>query len=105
MKLTRLLGTVAALSVTLWTSAFAQSTPDLIPGIGSAYPNRNMQGDTKWAPTVDQWDALTKYKLDFTSISISGLLGALPSCTPGSTVAPVATGQPFICGGVIMIAQ
>ena len=55
---------LAALFALMPCLASAQSTPDLIPGILSAYPNRNMQGDTKWSPTVDQWDAITKYKMD-----------------------------------------
>lgn len=30
---------------------------------------------------------------------------SLPTCTPGSDVAPVAAGQPFLCGGLVLIAQ
>jgi hypothetical protein len=47
------------------------------------------------------------YKCTFAQVSTFVLdnLGALPICTPGSTVAPVPTGQPFQCGGVILIAQ
>jgi len=30
---------------------------------------------------------------------------ALPTCTPGSSVAPVPTGYAFSCSGVILIAQ
>ena len=32
-------------------------------------------------------------------------LTTLPACTPGSNVAPVATGQFFTCSGVILQAQ
>lgn len=32
-------------------------------------------------------------------------LSGLPSCTPGSMVAPVPTGQPFLCAGIVLIAQ
>lgn len=74
----RLLVGVAACALAV-TPALAQSTPDAVPGIGSAYPNRNMQGDTKWSPTVDQWDALTAYKLDNKPGSAAGNLGFTPS--------------------------
>lgn len=33
------------------------------------------------------------------------LFSALPACTPGSTVAPVPAGQPFVCSGLVLIAQ
>ena len=49
----------------------------------------------------------SNYKCTFTQVQtfvLSGL-GALPACTPGSSVAPVPTGQPFQCAGVILIAQ
>ena len=29
----------------------------------------------------------------------------LPACVPGSTAAPVPAGQPFACGGFVLIAQ
>jgi hypothetical protein len=29
----------------------------------------------------------------------------LPTCTPGSTTAPVPSGQPFLCGGFVLFAQ
>lgn len=32
-------------------------------------------------------------------------ISTLPACTPGSTTAPVAAGQPFLCGGMVLIAQ
>ncbi len=38
-------------------------------------------------------------------VAPGNLLTALPACTAGSTVAPVPTGQPFQCGGIILIAQ
>lgn len=43
---------------------------------------------------------------DITSLAnLPSILGLLPSCTQGSSIAPVAAGQAFQCAGIIMIAQ
>jgi hypothetical protein len=40
-----------------------------------------------------------------TQATFASGVAALPSCTPGSTTAPVPAGQPFRCAGLILIAQ
>jgi hypothetical protein len=86
MTLTRLWAAIL-LAVTLLAGggeALAQSTPDQIPGIMSAYPNRNTNGGTPWIPTIDQWDALTSHKLDYNPAGGLSLI-ANPSITTPTT--------------------
>ena len=41
----------------------------------------------------------------YTPAGVARGVMVLPSCAAGSTTAPVPTGQPFQCAGLIMIAQ
>jgi hypothetical protein len=75
-------------------SALAQSTPSQITGIGSAFPNSASQGDTKWSPSVDQWNVYSGAKEDYSPYFPKTNVPNTWSATQTFSVAPVFTDQP-----------
>lgn len=70
------------------THGWAQSKPNQIPGIGSAFDNSTLNGSSPWTPSVDQWNIFSAYKQD----------AGGPIITPGiaSSSAPSGSSSSFV---------
>jgi hypothetical protein len=93
-------GIIAAPGSTVPPFIYGSVNPNTINGLfTNIIRSMGMLSDT------NTWTGTNTFTGTTTFPAGSIALGSLPSCTPGSSIAPVPTGQAFQCSGVILIAQ